>query len=202
MSAIAILIVGLLSFGAIARALDVDEAALTGFAPLMIVPIVLLCSIALLVQAFAANGAIREASGQKPTFGEFFQVPNLGQVLLAAVIVGVVNSVLSWIPYLGLLASMVVYIFTQWTLLFIIDRNLDAISGIKASISLSTANLGNALLVALVQYLLLIFGAIVCGIGLFVTAPVALLFQAYTYRALTGRPPMLSAPQGPPPGYY
>jgi uncharacterized membrane protein len=56
----------------------------------------------------------------------------------------------------------------------------------KASFEIVKNNVGDSIIALLVQYAIILVGAILCGIGLIVAVPVALLFQVYTYRTLSG----------------
>ena len=57
---------------------------------------------------------------------------------------------------------------------------------IKASIDIVKANFVPALLTWLITLVIVGVGALLCGIGLLVAAPVAALFLVHAYRKLTG----------------
>jgi uncharacterized membrane protein len=77
-------------------------------------------------------------------------------------------------------------VFTWFTTVAIVDRNLSPIDGIKASIDVVKKNFGSVLLAGLIFVALILVGALLCGVGLLVTAPVAYLLLVYTYRRLSG----------------
>ena len=77
---------------------------------------------------------------------------------------------------------------TSYTLLFIVDKQMGAIDAIKASYELVTKNLGNTLVYWLLASLITLVGACLCGLGLLVAIPVALVGYAYTYRRLQNQP--------------
>jgi uncharacterized membrane protein len=129
-------------------------------------------------------GALLDIANSQPVaIGSFFKPRNVGSVVLAAVIVGVLTS----IGYaLCVLPGLVVAIFTIFTTILIVDRNLSPIDAIKASIDIVKANFVQVLLAWLIIGVITTVGAIVCGIGLIVALPVAALFLVYTYRKLSG----------------
>ena len=59
-------------------------------------------------------------------------------------------------------------------------------SALKAVIWITKANLGQTALAWLISLCLMVLGALLCGVGLLVAAPVASLFLVYTYRRLGG----------------
>jgi uncharacterized membrane protein len=89
---------------------------------------------------------------------------------------------------LSFLAIAVFTFFALFTLAYAIDRGLPPIDALKASFTTVRANVGATLLSFLVQFLLVLVGAIPCGLGLFVMVPLALLIQIYTYRRLANGP--------------
>ncbi|MDT5195998.1 MAG: hypothetical protein QOG79_6040 [Mycobacterium sp.] len=135
------------------------------------------------IQSAYLGALLDIANGQPVAIGSFFKPRNVGSVVLAAVIVGVLTS----IGYaLCVLPGLVVAIFTIFTTILIVDRNLSPIDAIKASIDIVKANFVQVLLAWLIIGVITTVGAIVCGIGLIVALPVAALFLVYTYRKLGG----------------
>jgi uncharacterized membrane protein len=135
------------------------------------------------IQSAYLGALLDIANGQPVAIGSFFKPRNVGSVVLAAVIVGVLTS----IGYaLCVLPGLVVAIFTIFTTILIVDRNLSPIDAIKASIDIVKANFVQVLLAWLIIGVITTVGAIVCGIGLIVALPVAALFLVYTYRKLSG----------------
>jgi uncharacterized membrane protein len=59
---------------------------------------------------------------------------------------------------------------------------------IRASFDLTSANLGIMIPFAIVAVLVYLAGFLACGIGILVSAPVALIAVAFAYRSLTGEP--------------
>jgi uncharacterized membrane protein len=140
------------------------------------------------------GGLLDIADGRPVTLGSFFAPRRVGAVLLAALIVGIVSSLVTFplqlVPYVGSLIAAVigvaVSLFTAFTTVAIVDRGLSALDGIRTSIGIVRARFGESLLVWLVSQSLLVVGALLCGVGLLATAPIALLLVVYAYRKLSG----------------
>jgi uncharacterized membrane protein len=135
------------------------------------------------IQSGFLSGVLDIANGQQVSVGSFFKPRNIGQVIVAGLIVGIITTIgffLCVIP--GLIASMML-IFTVVALL---DRNLSAIDAIKTSFDTSKANFGPAFLTWLVAVAVVIAGAVLCGVGLLVAVPVAALFVVFAWRKITG----------------
>lgn len=129
------------------------------------------------------GGLLDIANGQQVSFGSFFRPRNIVSVVLASLIVAVASSIgllLCIIP--GLLVS----VFAWFTTVAIVDRNLSPIDGIKASLDIVKNNFGKVLGSWLTALAITAVGALLCGVGLLVAAPVAYLFQVYAYRILGG----------------
>lgn len=139
-------------------------------------------------------GLLDIANGQPVTVGSFFRPRNAVAVVLAALLVGLVSSVVNalgaMVPIVGpLLSALVVAligIFTFFTTVSIVDRNLSPIDGIRASIDVAKTQFGQVLLAWLVLVAVTFVGALLCLVGLLVALPVAYLFKVYTWRRLTG----------------
>jgi uncharacterized membrane protein len=134
-----------------------------------------------IMQAGFARGALQLTQGRKPEIGEMFSTANLGQLLLAAILVGVaaaIGALLCFFP------ALIVIFYTQFTVFFLLDRNLSAVDAIKASAGLVNKNVGTLIGFFLVSLLAYFVGAILCLVGLLVAFPVVYLAQAYTYRRL------------------
>jgi uncharacterized membrane protein len=134
-------------------------------------------------QAGFLSGCLELADGRPVTIGSFFRPRNLGMAFLAALIVGVLTTIgysLCFIP------GLIVSIFTQFTILFVVERSESATKALSSSFSTVTSNIANALLIWLVCAAVAFVGALACGVGLLVAAPVAALVLTYGYRKLTG----------------
>ncbi|OBA74593.1 hypothetical protein A5641_27355 [Mycobacterium sp. 1554424.7] len=169
----------------------------------MILGYVLIYAVAIFAQASFTSGCLELADGRSVTIGSFFKPRNLGNVILAAIIIGIltsIGSVLCFIP------GLIVAYFAQFTIPFIVDRSQGAIDGLKSSVSTVQANLVNALVVWLVQAAAVTIGFVACGVGILVGGPVAALIGIYGYRKLSGgqvvplQQPGGGYQAGPPPG--
>ena len=129
------------------------------------------------------GGALDIANGQPVTIGSFFKPRNVVNVVMASLLVGVgvaIGYALCFLP------GLVVALFAMFTTILVIDRNLSPVDAIKASIEIVKANIGQAILAYLIAGLIASVGYLACGIGIFVSVPVAILFQVYAYRKLSG----------------
>ena len=146
--------------------------------------LVLLVVVGAIQSAYLA-GLLDIANGQPVTAGSFFKPRNVGSVVIAAVIVGILTAIGN---FLCVIPGLIVGILTIYTTVAIVDRNLKPIDGIKASFELAKANFVQVLLTWLLVIVIMAVGALVCGIGLLVAIPVASLFLVYSWRRLTGGP--------------
>jgi uncharacterized membrane protein len=177
----------------------------TGLA-VMIVGYILVYAIGIFAQAAFLSGCLDLADGRPVSIGSFFKPRNLGMVILAGIIVGILTSIAS---ACFVLPGLIVGLFAQFTIPFVIDRSQGAIDALKSSFSTVSSNFANALLAWLVQLAAVVVGAVLCGVGLLVGGPIAALVLTYSYRKLSGgqvvpleQPGGYQAgpPPGPPPG--
>lgn len=135
------------------------------------------------LQAGITRGAAQITRGRKPELGTMFTSDQLGQVLLAGLLIGIgvsIGLVLCIIP------GLIVLFYTQFTTFFIVDKERSAIDAIKASASLINGHVGTMVGFFFASLLAYIVGAILCLVGLLVAIPVVILAQAYMYRTLQG----------------
>lgn len=163
---------------------SVDEGAST-FGVWSIIGTVVTTVVGYLIQAAFVRGALSEIDGQKPAFGTFLQVGAVGAVIVAGLLVGIATSI-GFV--LCILPGLAVAFLTWWTMQFVVDRNQDAITAIKSSFNAIKSNAGTLLLLALALVGINIVGALLCGLGLFVTIPVTIIASTYAYRITTGGP--------------
>lgn len=138
---------------------------------------------AMFVQAAYLSGCLDIADGRPVTIGSFFQPRNFSAALVTALLVGLLVAVGSM---LFVIPGLIVAFLAQFAVAFVIDRSLAPIDAFKASFAACQANIGGALLSWLVQLVVLLAGQMLCGVGLLVAFPVAVLIQTYTYRRLSG----------------
>jgi uncharacterized membrane protein len=170
---------------------------------IMIVGYVLIYAVAIFAQSAFLSGCLDIADGRPVSIGSFFKPRNLGNVILAAIIIGILTSIGS---VLCVIPGLIVGIFAQFAIPFIIDRSQGAIDGLKSSFTTVQSNFVNALLAWLVQAAAILLGFVVCGVGILVGGPVAALIGIYAYRKLSGgqvvplEQPGGGYQAGPPPG--
>ncbi|MDT5150044.1 MAG: hypothetical protein QOI01_1777 [Mycobacterium sp.] len=126
-------------------------------------------------------GLLDIANGQPVTIGSFFKPRNVGSVVVASLLIGLVSSILSFC----FIFSLVISLFTLFTTVSIVDRNLPPVDAIKASFAVVKANFVQVLLAWLIIGVIVTVGALLCGIGVIVAVPVATLFLVHTYRKLS-----------------
>ncbi|MFY9919851.1 MAG: hypothetical protein WAL26_15855 [Mycobacterium sp.] len=135
------------------------------------------------IQSGYISGLLDIANGQQLSAGSVFRPRNIGQVIVAGLIVGIITTIgffLCIIP--GVIASIML-VFTTVALL---DRNLSAVDAVKTSFDLSKANFGNVFVTWLAMVATAFVGALACGVGLLVAVPVAALILVYAWRRLSG----------------
>ncbi|MFJ3406577.1 hypothetical protein [Promicromonospora sp. NPDC090134] len=133
--------------------------------------------------ALGINAALREVSGEKATWGTLFKVNSYPMIILTALLLLVAGFVGLLLCGLGLIALA---IFAPFTYHNVVDRNLNAWDALTGSFRLVGQNFGTVFLLELALLGINIVGALVCGLGLFVTIPLSLLALAFAFRRLTG----------------
>ena len=144
-----------------------------------------------LVQAAFVRASLKVTEGRRPDLADFFRFENSTNLILTALLLTAVNvvvSLVSWIPLLGQLVAFAVNLFLLFTLWFVVDKQLSPVDALTSSFQLVRANLANTLLFYLLGVVILIAGAILCGVGLLVAAPVVLVATSYFYKRLLGEP--------------
>ena len=137
------------------------------------------------LQAAIVRGGLLIADGRRLDLGDMFKFDQVGQVLVGAIIVGfatMIGSILCYFP------ALIVGFFTAFYLFFIVDKNMGAWEGIMASVKLVMDHLGEVFVLLLLAWVTYFVGALLCGIGLIVAAPVALLALTYGFRRLQNEP--------------
>ncbi|MEV0892428.1 hypothetical protein [Promicromonospora sp. MEB111] len=135
--------------------------------------------------ALGINAALREVSGEKATWGTLFKVNSYPMIILAALLLLVAGFVGLLLCGLGLIALA---IFAPFTYHNVVDRDLNAWDALTGSFRLVGQNFGAVFLLELALLGINIVGALVCGLGLFITIPLSLLALAFAFRRITGGP--------------
>jgi len=165
---------------------DTNLAAVTGITFTSVLLSVVGTVISYLVTAFFTRGALDESTGRRPDVAAFFRIGNVVNVLLAALIVGVLTSVGL---VLCILPGIAVAIFSAFVYYFTLDQGQDAITAVRSSWSLVAKNFGSVFLLLLALLGINLLGAIPFGLGLFVTIPLSYVAVAFAYRRLVGQQP-------------
>ena len=137
-----------------------------------------------IVGGLFAQAALPVADGQKfdfSRFTDFSQAGNLAVVGLISGAITLVGTILCVVP--GIIAGFLL----SYAAYFVIDQKLAPVEAIKASVQLCRDNLGATIVWWLLSSIVAGLGICLCGVGVLVTAPIALFGTVYTYRVLQGR---------------
>jgi uncharacterized membrane protein len=146
------------------------------------------------------RAALEILDGRRPEIGSLLSTDGIGVYLVASLIVAVLVSVGL---VLCLIPGLIIGFLLQFYGYAIVDRRVDAttsapqsdpIGSLRASFQVTSSNVGSLLGLSIVNLVLNLVGAALCGIGLLVTLPVTAIAVAYAWRQLTGGP---VAPQIP-----
>lgn len=165
---------------------DTNFAAVSGITFTSILLSIVGTVIGYLITAFFTRGALDEVDGRRPDVAAFFRIGNIVNVLLAALIVGILTGVGL---FLCILPGLAVLLFSVFVYYVALDQGVDAITAVRTSFSLVAKNFGQVFLLMLALFGINILGAIPCGLGLFVTLPLSYVAVGFAYRRLTGGVP-------------
>lgn len=148
-----------------------------------------------IISAALIKGALDIADGNRLQVSQMFTGFNFGHVIVAAIITGLIvagGSALLAITIVGIIiipfwviATSVAFAFVNY---FIVDKQETGTQAIGSSVSFVQKNLGNLLLLLLACVGIIIVGACLCGVGLLVAIPVAVLATTFAWRRLQGAP--------------
>lgn len=155
-------------------------SSLGGFSFLLVMGVALLLGV--FMQAMLLRVCLDLSAGRSVSIGSFFQFKGMGNVLLAALLIGVASFLGSLIA----VGAIIVAFFAQYALLFVLDKGMSAIDGIKASVDLAMKNLGTSVLLLVGVYVVTAIGSFLCGVGVIVALPIAMLATTFVYRRLQG----------------
>lgn len=136
-----------------------------------------------LIQMAIIRGSLFIVDGRPLELKDMFATDQLGQYILAAVLVAIatgIGIILCVIP------GLIVAFFAAYYGYFVLDKKMEAVDAIKASFSFVQANVGTLIVFYLLSLVAYFVGAALCGIGLLVAIPVVIIGQAFLYRRLTG----------------
>ena len=137
------------------------------------------------VQAGVFRAGLGVTQGRTPSFSMFTDGTNFGAYILTVIVVGLG----AFVGYLLCIIPGIIWLFfTVFAPLRALDKGEGPGDAIKGSIDMVRDNLGQVFLVILVSYLIYLAGALLCGIGLLVSIPVALIMICWSYRVILGEP--------------
>lgn len=136
--------------------------------------------------SFALSAALIRAAlnifdGKQVDFATSFQNIPWVAVVLTSILTSLaitIGTILCVVP--GLAAAL----FLMFGQVFAIDRNVGPIEALKGSFRTVRNSFAQSLLFALSAIGVILLGLLACCVGVIVAAPIALLAQVYTYRAL------------------
>lgn len=134
-----------------------------------------------IIQAGVIRAALGVTRGETPSVSQLTQTDNIANYILTVILVGIglfIGFILCIIP------GIIWLIFTAYAPIAALDKGLGPIDAISASINWVKDRFGSVFLILLVSYIVYIVGLCLCGVGLLVSAPVALVAMVYSYRAL------------------
>ena len=138
-----------------------------------------------IVGAGFIRASLGVTEGRPFAVSDVFKFDKIGPVVVTGLIVAaltLVGFVLCYLP------GIIIAFLLQYSLFFLVDKNLAPMDAIKASFNMVKDNLGTTILWYIVGGLVGGIGAVICGIGLLFTLPIYMLGTAYTYKKLTGQP--------------
>ena len=131
------------------------------------------------------KNALNVADGRPASINQVFTWAFKPQVIGTAALIALITFVGTLLCYLpGLIAAFLL----NWSMFYVVDKNLSPVDAIKASFSFTTGHLGATLVFYLLGVVAFIVGALLCLVGLLVAAPVVLIGAAYTFRRLLDEP--------------
>jgi uncharacterized membrane protein len=134
------------------------------------------------IQAAITRAALAITEGKKIETSTLLSTDRLGEVILTAFLVGVFTAIGYLFCFVG---AIVVEFFLFFVWYFLLDKGLAPMEAIKASFNFVKERVGDLIVFLLASWLAFIVGALLCGIGLLVAAPVVVIATAYTYKKFT-----------------
>lgn len=178
---IVIYFIAALVIGGIANAIDVGIISLAASVLIGVLGYIAMS----IVQAGIWRAGLAATRGEKPELSMLTDTTNIVPFILTNLLVGLGV----FVGYLLCVIPGIIWMFlTIFAGLYALDKGMEPVEAIKASIDRVKENIGQVFLVLLVAYILYFVGACLCGVGILVTGPIALLTIVFTYRALNQEP--------------
>ncbi len=137
------------------------------------------------IQAVMIRAGFDLVDGHGLETSRLFDTNQIGPIIITGLLISIgttIGYILCFLP------GLIFAIMSGFSLHYVVDQGKAPVEAIKASIDLVRTNPGQALLLIIVTGIVAFAGAILCGIGLLVSVPVALIAQAYGFRQLNGQP--------------
>lgn len=131
------------------------------------------------------KGALAQVDGRPIGVGEMWSGLKYADIAVAGILVSVMTSIGT---ALCVLPGLVVGYLAMFTLYFVVDRGMAPVEAIAASFRFVSSHVADTLVFYILVILVVIAGALLCGVGLLAAAPIALLASAYTFRRLHDQP--------------
>jgi uncharacterized membrane protein len=131
------------------------------------------------------KSSLNVVDGKEVNVGDVLGYASKPEVVRTAAILGLLSFVGTLLCYLP---AIVISFLTVFSLYYVVDKGLSGMDAIKASFSLVTSRIGETILFYLLAFVVLVVGAILCGVGLLAAVPVVLAGAAYTFRVLNNEP--------------
>lgn len=168
---------GIIAFG------TQSEAAIAGG----VVAVAVSAGAVLVVTVFAgivaaagmSNATLKLVRGEQITVADFFRIPNLGAVILVALLLGLASGILS-ITFVG---PIILTFFAAYIIVFAIDQRHGIGEAITSGVRMAVAFPGQTVLVLLLAYVANFVGTLLCGVGVLVSLPLTALAVAWLYRS-------------------
>ena len=141
--------------------------------------------ISFIIQAGVYRAGLGVTKGETPSVAQLTETTNIGAYIVTVILVGLGFLVGL---FLCILPGIAWLIFTAYAPILALDKGMGPGEAISTSINWVKDNFGQVFVILLVSWVVYIAGAILCGVGLLVSIPVALVAIIYSYRALNQEP--------------
>ncbi|MGA9102076.1 hypothetical protein [Aeromicrobium sp.] len=145
---------------------------------------VIVSAASFIVTVAISRGTLDVADGGSLDIGAAFGKVDIGTAVVAGLLVGLLTQ----IGFLLLVVPGIIVTFFAYFTSYFVAEGSGAVEGIQKSFSLVAANLGDALVLAILSILVIIVGVIALCVGIFVAAPVTFFAAAYAFRKFQSQP--------------
>lgn len=182
-------IVGLLGGAALVTAIETGSTAGMGMALAGVLIALIIAVLVLMPLGFSLYYmAIKGARGEKVEIKDIFYSFRKGvyvRMLIFAIVYTILFGILGIIPIIGGLIALIVEFFLFFAIyIYIMTPSENIVYAFKESFNIVKDNLLMVLVAFIVYIVLIAVGAILLGIGLLVTMPIAMIFVTSVLKAL------------------